>query len=95
MQLDVKYLARESNLVRLLRLTEAQDVAGPPSSSRDLEVEKMQWMLSAMYNLDGPIYPDVGEEDMSCEPSDPPKKVLALYETPGQYTNFLYSHQED
>ena len=95
MQLDVKYLARESNLVRLLRLTEAQDVAGPPSSSRDLEVEKMQWMLSAMYNLDGPIYPDVGEEDMSYEPSDPPKKVLALYETPGQYTNFLYSHQED
>ncbi|RBR18767.1 uncharacterized protein FIESC28_05908 [Fusarium coffeatum] len=81
-QLDVKYLARESNLVRLLRLTEAHDVAGPPSSSRDLEVEKMQWMLSAMYNLDGPIYPDVREEDMSCEPSDPPKKVLALYETP-------------
>ncbi|KAJ4007655.1 hypothetical protein NW752_010322 [Fusarium irregulare] len=88
MQLDVKYLARESNLVRLLRLTEAQDVAGPPSSSRDLEVEKMQWMLSAMYNLDGPIYPDVGEEDMSCEPSDPPKKVLALYETPA-VTSYL------
>ncbi|CAG7564400.1 unnamed protein product [Fusarium equiseti] len=88
MQLDVKYLARESNLVRLLRLTEAQDITGPPSSSRDSEVEKMQWMLSAMYNLDGPMYPNVSEEDMSCEPSDPPKKVLALYETPA-VTSYL------
>ena len=94
MQLDVKYLARESNFVRLLRLTEAQDVAGPPSSSRDLEVEKMQWMLSAMYNLDGPIYPDVSQDDMSCEPSDPPKKVLALYETPGKLSQIsLYGEQ--
>ncbi|KAM0396792.1 hypothetical protein ACHAQC_004310 [Fusarium culmorum] len=47
-----------------------------------MEIEKMQWMLSALYNMDGPNYPEIGNESTECEPSDPPKKVLALYETP-------------
>ncbi|KAG8672630.1 hypothetical protein FPOAC1_005908 [Fusarium poae] len=81
MQLDVKRLAREDNMVRLLRLTESHNVNGSPTSSQDLEVEKMQWMLSALYNMDGPNYPDIRDENTECEPSDPPKKVLALYET--------------
>ncbi|RGP67079.1 hypothetical protein FSPOR_6135 [Fusarium sporotrichioides] len=81
MQLGVKRLAREDNMIRLLRLTESHDVNGSPSSSQDLEIEKMQWMLSALYNMDGPIYPEISNENTDCEPSDPPKKVLALYET--------------
>ncbi|KAM0491157.1 hypothetical protein ACHAP8_010833 [Fusarium lateritium] len=81
MQLGVKRLAREDNKVRLLRLTESHDVNGSPSASQDLEIEKMQWMLSALYNMDGPNYPDISDENTECEPSDPPKKVLALYET--------------
>ncbi|CEI62080.1 hypothetical protein FVEN_g3113 [Fusarium venenatum] len=88
MQLGVKRLAREDNKVRLLRLTESHDVNGSPSSSQDLEIEKMQWMLSALYNMDGPNYPDISDENTECEPSDPPKKVLALYETPA-VTSYL------
>jgi hypothetical protein len=84
MQLGVKRLAREENMVRLLRLTESHDVNGPPSSSQDLEVEKMQLMLSALYNMDSPNYPEVCNERIECELSDPPKRVLALYETPGK-----------
>lgn len=84
MQLDVKRLAREDNMARLLRLTESHDMKGSPSSSQDMEIEKMQWMLSALYNMDGPNYPEISNENTECEPSDPPKKVLALYETPGK-----------
>ncbi|KAF4949482.1 hypothetical protein FSARC_13466 [Fusarium sarcochroum] len=78
MQRDVKLLATESNMLRLIRLTESQGINGPPSSCKDLEVEKMQWMLSAMYNMDQPAINDDSLEYVS----DPPKKVLALYETP-------------
>ncbi|KAF5230780.1 hypothetical protein FAUST_9637 [Fusarium austroamericanum] len=81
MQLDVKRLAREDNMARLLRLTESHDTKESPSSSQDMEIEKMQWMLSALYNMDDPNYPEISNENTECEPSDPPKKVLALYET--------------
>ncbi|KAM0359875.1 hypothetical protein ACHAPZ_005265 [Fusarium culmorum] len=88
LQLDVKRLAREDNMARLLRLSESHDMKGSPSSSQDMEIEKMQWMLSALYNMDGPNYPEIGNESTECEPSDPPKKVLALYETPA-VTSYL------
>jgi hypothetical protein len=84
MQLGVKQLARESNMVRLLRLIECQSDNGPPTDCQDLEVEKMQWMLSAMYNLDDPAYPDTNSDGSVFEPADPPKRLLALYETPGK-----------
>ncbi|KAM0245188.1 hypothetical protein ACHAP5_005581 [Fusarium lateritium] len=87
-QLGVRQLARESNIVRLLRLTECQSDNGPPSDCQDLEVEKMQWMLSAMYNLDGPAYPDINNNGFVFESADPPKKLLALYETPA-VTSYL------
>lgn len=90
MQLGVKRLATESNIVRLLRLTGSQDVKGTPGSFQDLEVERMHWMLSAMYNLGGPFYPEASEDNEPCELSDPPKKVLALYETPGQCVKSLH-----
>ncbi|WZH49778.1 uncharacterized protein QYS62_010987 [Fusarium acuminatum] len=88
MQLGVKQLARESNMVRLLRLIECQSDNGPPTDCQDLEVEKMQWMLSAMYNLDDPAYPDTNSDGSVFEPADPPKRLLALYETPA-VTSYL------
>ncbi|KAF4445594.1 hypothetical protein F53441_10658 [Fusarium austroafricanum] len=91
MQLGVKQLARENNMVRFLRLTESQDYNGPPNSCQDLEVEKMQWMLSAMLNMDGPVFPEVdsdSDEPIDDESPDPPKKILALYETPA-VTSYL------
>ncbi|KAF4334613.1 hypothetical protein FBEOM_11537 [Fusarium beomiforme] len=87
MQLGVKRLAKEDNMIRLLRLTESQSVNEPPSSCQDLEVEKMQWMLSAMFNMDGPEYSEINDDDID-EPADPPKRILALYETPA-VTSYL------
>jgi hypothetical protein len=84
MQLGVKQLAKEDNMVRLLRLTESQGVNDPPNSCQDLEVEKMQWMLSAMFNMGGPEYSEMNDDDTEDESSDPPKRILALYETPGK-----------
>ncbi|KAM0551232.1 hypothetical protein ACHAPJ_008577 [Fusarium lateritium] len=81
MQRDVKLLATESNMLRLVRLKESQSINDPPSLCKDLEVEKMQWMLSAMYNMNQPTNLEI--DDDSPEPaSDSPKRVLALYETP-------------
>ncbi|KAF4999352.1 hypothetical protein FGRMN_2493 [Fusarium graminum] len=87
-QLSVRQLANESNMVRLLRLTESLSISHPPNDCRDLEVEKMQWMLSAMYGMDGPMYPKVNNIDREYESNDPPKKLLALYETPA-VTSYL------
>jgi hypothetical protein len=92
MQLGVKQLARESNMVRLLRLTECQGANGPPNDCQDLEVEKMQWMLSAMYNLDGPAYPDINNDGFDFESADPPKRLLALYETPGKTKTICHAN---
>lgn len=83
MQLGVKQLAREDNMIRLVRLAESQGVNNPPSLCQDLEVEKMQWMLSAMFNMDGPEYPEINDDDLD-ESVEPPKRILALYETPGK-----------
>ncbi|PNP76080.1 hypothetical protein FNYG_10638 [Fusarium nygamai] len=71
MQLGVKQLAKEDNVIRL-----------------DLEVEKMQWMLSAMFNMDGPEYSEINDDDLDDESVDPPKRILALYETPA-VTSYL------
>jgi hypothetical protein len=92
MQLGVKQLARESNMVRLLRLIECQGANGSPSDCQDLEVEKMQWMLSAMFNLDGPAYPDINNDGYVFESADPPKRILALYETPGTTNLICYAN---
>lgn len=87
MQLGVKRLAKEDNLIRLVRLAESQGVNNPPSLSQDLEVEKMQWMLSAMFNMDGPEYSEINDDDLDDESADPPKRILALYETPGKWSH--------
>jgi hypothetical protein len=84
MQLSVKQLAKEDNTIRLVRLAESQGVNNPPSLCQDLEVEKMQWMLSAMFNLDGPGCPEINDDDLDDESVEPPKRILALYETPGK-----------
>ncbi|KAF5532595.1 hypothetical protein FPHYL_13749 [Fusarium phyllophilum] len=88
MQLGVKQLAKEDNMVRLVRLAESQGVNNPPSLCQDLEVEKMQWMLSAMFNMDGPEYSEINDGDLDDESADPPKRILALYETPA-VTSYL------
>ncbi|KAG5791941.1 hypothetical protein H9Q69_009000 [Fusarium xylarioides] len=88
MQLGVKQLAKEDNMVRLVRLAESQGVNNPPSLCQDLEVEKMQWMLSAMFNMDGPEYSEINDDDIDDESADPPKRILALYETPA-VTSYL------
>jgi len=84
MQLGVKQLAKEDNMVRLVRLAESQGANNPPSLCQDLEVEKMQWMLSAMFNMDGPEYSEINDDHLDDESTDPPKRILALYETPGK-----------
>ncbi|KAF5235620.1 hypothetical protein FANTH_11639 [Fusarium anthophilum] len=88
MQLGVKQLAKEDNMIRLVRLAESQGVSSPPSLCRDLEVEKMQWMLSAMFNMGGPEYSEINDDDLEDESADPPKRILALYETPA-VTSYL------
>ncbi|KAF4960398.1 hypothetical protein FGADI_1045 [Fusarium gaditjirri] len=88
MQLGVKQLAKEENMVRLVRLAESQGANNPPSLCQDLEVEKMQWMLSAMFNMDGPEYSEINDDDLDDESADPPKRILALYETPA-VTSYL------
>ncbi|KAG9495718.1 hypothetical protein J7337_012275 [Fusarium musae] len=88
MQLGVKQLAKEDNMIRLVRLAESQGVSNPPSLCQDLEVEKMQWMLSAMFNMDGPEYPEINDDDLDDESVEPPKRILALYETPA-VTSYL------
>ncbi|KAF4499111.1 hypothetical protein FAGAP_4704 [Fusarium agapanthi] len=88
MQLGVKQLAKEDNTIRLVRLVESQGVNSPPSLCQELEVEKMQWMLSAMFNMDGPEYSEINDDDLDDESADPPKRILALYETPA-VTSYL------
>ncbi|KAF5611528.1 uncharacterized protein FTJAE_14190 [Fusarium tjaetaba] len=88
MQLGVKQLAKEDNMIRLVRLAESQGVNNPPGLCQDLEVEKMQWMLSAMFNMDGPEYSEINDDDLDDESADPPKRILALYETPA-VTSYL------
>ncbi|KAK2674937.1 hypothetical protein RAB80_009921 [Fusarium oxysporum f. sp. vasinfectum] len=88
MQLGVKQLAKEDNMVRLVRLAESQGANNPPSLCQDLEVEKMQWMLSAMFNMDGPEYSEINDDHLDDESTDPPKRILALYETPA-VTSYL------
>ncbi|EWZ29725.1 hypothetical protein FOZG_16604 [Fusarium oxysporum Fo47] len=88
MQLGVKQLAKEDNMVRLVRLAESQGAKNPPSLCQDLEVEKMQWMLSAMFNMDGPEYSEINDDHLDDESTDPPKRILALYETPA-VTSYL------
>ncbi|KAF5022693.1 hypothetical protein F66182_5241 [Fusarium sp. NRRL 66182] len=91
MQREVKQLAGESNVVRLLRLAESQNVGSPPGSCNDLEVEKMQWMLSALYDMEHPLHLGSNHEPLES-PSSEAKKVLALYETPGT-KNVLSQYQ--
>ncbi|KAF5529034.1 hypothetical protein FNAPI_14015 [Fusarium napiforme] len=88
MQLGVKQLAKENNMIRLVRLAESQGVNNPPGLCQDLEVEKMQWMLSAMFNMDGPEYSETNDDDLDDESVEPPKRILALYETPA-VTSYL------
>ncbi|KAF4459159.1 hypothetical protein FALBO_14089 [Fusarium albosuccineum] len=83
MQREVKRLAAESNIIRLLRLKEVWSMLSSPNSRKDLEVEKTQWMLSALYNMDQTVDPEENLLDDSQDITrERTKRVLALYETP-------------
>ena len=85
MQREVTRLASESNSIRLLRLKGVWGTLSSPNSWKDLEVEKTQWMLSALYNMDQPADQEEDRPDTAQDTnSDKPKKVLAFYETPGK-----------
>lgn len=84
MQREVTRLASESNSIRLLRLKGVWATLSSPNSWKDWEVEKTQWMLSALYNMDRPADQENRPEDTQDTNSDKPQKVLALYETPGK-----------
>jgi hypothetical protein len=81
MQVEVRLLAMESNINRLLRLKEAWGRLNNPDSWKDLDVEKTQWMMSAIFHMNQSVDSNkIAEEDAAGEP----KKILALYETPGE-----------
>ncbi|KAI8649855.1 hypothetical protein NCS56_01436300 [Fusarium sp. Ph1] len=89
MQREVTRLASESNSIRLLRLKGVWGTLSSPNSWKDLEVEKTQWMLSALYNMDQPADQEEDRPDTAQDTnSDKLKKVLALYETPAA-TSYL------
>ncbi|KAL2672411.1 hypothetical protein Neosp_013120 [[Neocosmospora] mangrovei] len=91
MQREVTRLASESNSIRLLRLKGVWGTLSSPNSWKDLEVEKTQWMLSALYNMDQPADEEDRPDTAQDMNSDKPKKVLALYETPGRITSTQFS----
>ncbi|EEU37637.1 uncharacterized protein NECHADRAFT_97614 [Fusarium vanettenii 77-13-4] len=88
MQREVTRLASESNSIRLLRLKGVWGTLSSPNSWKDLEVEKTQWMLSALYNMDQQADEEDRPDTAQDMNSDKPKKVLALYETPAA-TSYL------
>ncbi|KAM5349370.1 hypothetical protein ACJ41O_005875 [Fusarium nematophilum] len=79
MQHEVRRLATESNVTRLLRLKGVWGTLNNPDSWKDLDVEKAQWMLSAMFHMNqsGDLC-QMGKDDTVSKT----KRVLALYETP-------------
>ncbi|KAF4984573.1 hypothetical protein FZEAL_249 [Fusarium zealandicum] len=82
MQREVNRLTAESNIVRLLRLKEVWGRLSNPDLCKALEVEKVQWMLSALYNMDAPLEKRSGRGIAQDTTPAGLKRVLALYETP-------------
>ncbi|KAK7416162.1 hypothetical protein QQX98_005359 [Neonectria punicea] len=96
MQDEVSRLASESNLIRLLRLKQVWPTMNKPGLSNVLELEKAQWMLSALYNMDFPVHFEEGQRKAQKRSIDGPKKILALYEKPAtaSYLAAVYHYKQ-
>ena len=86
LQQEVQQLADESNRVRLLRLSRVWDTL-VSSGRKELSVEEIQWMLSALHNMGDEQHFIRNRSDRSDPITTGPSKVLALYETPGMAKN--------
>ncbi|KPM43933.1 hypothetical protein AK830_g2571 [Neonectria ditissima] len=96
MQGEVGRLASESNLVRLLRLKQVWLTMNKANSSKILELEKVQWMLSALYNMEFPVHFEERQSKSQKRSVEGPSKVLALYETPAtaSYLAAVYHYKQ-
>lgn len=79
---ELERLADESNHIRLVRLTRVWERSSSVPQ-KDMSVEEVQWMLSALHNLDD--YSHFASSDCGSQESvsGVTHKILALYETAG------------
>jgi hypothetical protein len=83
MQREVKRMAAASPRIILVRLNEEWDSGNDASLYKELEMEKKQWMLSALYNMNRPKEDDSlsGNQSLALKNG----KKLALFECQGTY----------
>lgn len=79
---ELEGLADESNHIRLARLTRVWERSGS-APQQDMSVEEVQWMLSALHNLDDYSHFSSSDCDSQKSTSGVTNKILALYETAG------------
>jgi regulator of replication initiation timing len=89
---ELERLADESNHIRLARLTRVWERLGN-APQKDVSVEEVQWMLSALHNLDDYSHFASSDSDSQGSISTATNKILALCETAGNAApTCLYKH---